>query len=312
MRRALVLSAVVLAGCFPDYETDAEVPPNMARLRSAGRSVEFDLKGDSELVRSNVTFSYDFDVDLEEVTVDEFRAWFEGGAVAPAHGASLDAGGVFADEMTWVSSWEENLGRDHFDWTELETEMACSGPRQYPVGGKPATTWQLAEANVEDAASFPMTCVTWNQAVAYCAARHKRLPTAAEWSFARTDGGTSQTYPWGNAEPQCADAIVDADGKGCGFPIPVGWSGRDETKSGVSDLVGSVFEWLWDAHWSGPKTADDWAGEPNNSDLSTEHLRAGGAFITTPDDERNRGVLEKWSATSKFNDAGFRCVRSVK
>ncbi len=307
------VAALGLAGCFPDYQLESGPPPDMTRMRSSGATVEFDVTADQGQVRSSVTLSYDFDVDEHEVTVDHFNVWWKGERALPPASSSLDEGGIYEDQMRWHASWDAPAQIESFQWANenVDTDQTCSGPKPYPVGGQPSTTWRMAEDGVPGAQDFPMTCVSWMQAAAFCASQGKRLPTAAEWKFVRAEGGT--TYPWGGSPPSCDDAIVNANGQGCGFPVPVGTAARDETPSGAVDMVGSVFEWLWEARWPGAVNEQDWAGPGDNESPDREHLRAGGAYISEEWDQRMSGVIEPhYGANQQFNDAGFRCARSVK
>ncbi len=74
----------------------------------------------------------------------------------------------------------------------------------------------------------PVTCVAWTDAMTYCAWRHGRLPTEAEWE--RAAGGvlpTHRTHPWGDT-----DHGPEAE--------------ADLTPEGVQRLGAGVAEWVSD------------------------------------------------------------------
>jgi formylglycine-generating enzyme required for sulfatase activity len=87
----------------------------------------------------------------------------------------------------------------------------------------------------------PMVCVDFQQAVDYCTAQGKRLPTDEEWEWAARGGPEGRVFPWGNDEP--SDQLC--------------WSGKGARKGtcsvkehpggastqGLLGLAGNVFEW---------------------------------------------------------------------
>ena len=98
MRRVLVLSAVVLAGCFPDYETEPD--DHMVIVHSAGQSVDFEVAADTGLTSNTVSFTYDFDIDQYEVTVGRFNEWWKHGRKSPDPDSSLDPDGAYKEQMS--------------------------------------------------------------------------------------------------------------------------------------------------------------------------------------------------------------------
>lgn len=94
-------------------------------------------------------------------------------------------------------------------------------------------------------ANLPLSCVTYDQASAYCAWVGGRLPTEQEWRAAATNGGTTR-YPWGDAAPSCDRVtMLGPSGSGCGRrgPAPVCSVRAGDSAAGACDLVGSVWEW---------------------------------------------------------------------
>lgn len=53
-------------------------------------------------------------------------------------------------------------------------------------------------SDVENRLSHPVVHVSWNDAIAYCNWKGKRLPTEDEWEYAARGGLTQKKFPWGN------------------------------------------------------------------------------------------------------------------
>ena len=108
----------------------------------------------------------------------------------------------------------------------------------------------------------PKVGVTWFDAVAYCTAHAKHLPTEAEWEKAArgTDG---RLYPWGDRVATCRDAVIeDRRGRSCG--VQKRGESRDKGRTfvvgtrpanqyGLFDMAGNAWEWVND--WYSPDYA---------------------------------------------------------
>ena len=101
------------------------------------------------------------------------------------------------------------------------------------------------KSDVRQKQDHPVTCVTFRDAVAFCAWASEvtgatiRLPTEAEWEKAArgTDG---RLYPWGNSAPTqeyCNFAM------NLGDTTPVGNYPKGASPYGVLDMSGNVWEW---------------------------------------------------------------------
>ncbi len=112
------------------------------------------------------------------------------------------------------------------------------------TGHSPPISWG-GDHHPTGQAYYPVTDITWDDAVGYCAWQGKRLPTEVEWELA-CKGETTTPYPWGD-EPDGARANhVDM---ACSGPITVGSfliSGNVDAQA--ADMLGNVSEWtssLW-------------------------------------------------------------------
>ena len=107
------------------------------------------------------------------------------------------------------------------------------------------------------AADRPVSESTWQGAVAFCAWRHARLPTEAEWEAAAR-GKEGRTYPWGEARPTPERAVFRG-----GSTDLVGVRPKGATPEGVFDLSGDVAEWTSSLFKPYPYDAADGRENPN-------------------------------------------------
>jgi len=105
----------------------------------------------------------------------------------------------------------------------------------------------------------PVTFVTWQQAVNFCAwlskseSRPYRLPTEAEWEYACRSGTTTTFHTGETLTPEEANLGVAKDGKTRQGALPVG---RYKPNAwGLYDMHGNVAEWCLD--WHGPYEAGE-------------------------------------------------------
>jgi iron(II)-dependent oxidoreductase len=142
----------------------------------------------------------------------------------------------------------------------------------------------------------PRVRVTWHEAVAYCAAQRKRLPTEAEWEKAAKGTG-KEVATYRNSVWSAENTIDRAQ--------PVGTKAPNDY--GLYDMLGNVREWT--ADWYGPgyyrQRAYDNPKGPNDG---VRRVERGGAFFLP-----RRGV----TPTIRYNHPphfrlyflGFRCAQ---
>jgi formylglycine-generating enzyme required for sulfatase activity len=176
--------------------------------------------------------------------------------------------------------------------------------------------------------SDPINCVDWDQANQY--ARfvsesqhvHARLPTESEWEYAARSGGKDQKFPWGNEQPTCERAVMSAYGQpSCGRgTMPVCSKPKGNTKQGLCDMAGNVWEWVqdkWHGSYAGGPT-DGSAWEEGSMHWGKSWARVvrggswGGSWADNGDGMSLRPVFRIFFSQSyRGNGVGFRLAQSA-
>lgn len=116
----------------------------------------------------------------------------------------------------------------------------------------------------------PVNCVDWEQVKVFAQWAGGRLPTEAEWEYAARSGGQDWKYPWGEAEANCDRAVMSYGGNGCGRDStgPVCSKPAGNTKQGLCDMSGNVWEWTqdwWHASYKdAPSDGSAWEDPPGS------------------------------------------------
>ncbi|MHC4550010.1 MAG: SUMF1/EgtB/PvdO family nonheme iron enzyme [Planctomycetota bacterium] len=161
-----------------------------------------------------------------------------------------------------------------------------------------ARAWCLERYGEGFEANVPVLCVSWHDAVAYCAWKTEttgkdwRLPTEEEREKA-TRGVDGRRFPWGDLEDaslgKCRESReVNPQ------PEPVGAFPMAESVYGVGDAAGGVWDWT-----------DSWFDERK----SLRVLR-GGAWSLQPEIMRCAYRYGN-GPTIRAADYGFRCARGL-
>lgn len=153
----------------------------------------------------------------------------------------------------------------------------------------------------KDRLSYPVNCVTWEQACAFCEYAEARLPAQEEWDYAARSAGKNYQFPWGDASPTC-DRVVMPGCKRRGI-APVCSSGKGNTEQGLCDMAGNVAEWAQDSF-----TNHDWF---KMKDIEYRVVRGGSWMSAAVELRTNAPRIGFEGGTAKY-DRGFRCVRDKK
>ena len=177
--------------------------------------------------------------------------------------------------------------------------------------------------------NFPVTHVSWDDAVAYSKWAGKRLPTEAEWEYAARGGLINNSYSWGKTFDEMGASKCNFwQGN---FPYlnlnKDGFIGAAPVKSfapngyGLYDVAGNVWEWCADLYnndyytqLSKTKLAINPKGPTKSYDpdepLITKRVMRGGSFLCNDSYCSGYRVSArmKSSPDSGMEHLGFRCV----
>jgi formylglycine-generating enzyme required for sulfatase activity len=211
----------------------------------------------------------------------------------------------------WEASWNANLATDT---TALVAALKdCNNGQAYD-------TWTDVPGPNE---TRPINCVTWYEAMAFCAWDGGYLPTEAEWNYASAGGDQQRVHPWSN--PPSSPAIDSSHASfyagmgsgGCvgdGMPgcvlddlVKVGTKPAGDGRWGQSDLTGNVSEWTLD-YFDLAIAYENLCVDCSNLVPALNRMTRGGSFNSGGGVLRT-GIRQPVPPTSRGYHRGFRCAR---
>ena len=181
-----------------------------------------------------------FVLDRFEVTVGRFRKFVETGLGTQVNPPAASSGAhTKISASGWDEGWNQSLAANT---AALVAAVKCNASFQ---------TWTDASGSNEE---LPINCVTWYEAMAFCAWDGGFLPTEAEWNFAAAGGAEQRAYPWSSPAGSTAVDCSYANYEGCvnppnGTAARVGGaSSKGDARWRHADLAGNVWEWILDEY----------------------------------------------------------------
>ena len=191
-----------------------------------------------------------FRLDVYEVTLGRFRKYL---AANPATMTTPPAPGAGAHEKIPGSGWDAAWNDFQNDWLEYDKDALVTKLHCGDTGSSMAYLGDLSDKYE----SYPMNCLTWFDAFAFCAWDGGRLPTEAEWNFAAAGGEEQRLYPWGDTPP-----APEVEESWVGVPSMIAAAGahpEDVGRWGHFDFAANFTEWVLDAPGTYPYPCDDCA-----------------------------------------------------
>ena len=231
-----------------------------------------------------------FAIDTHEVTVERFSKF-------------IAATGHRTEAEKW--GWSGVFDIQKQDWKPVNgaTWKEVGGP-----GTKPS------------ALNDPVTHVSWNDAVAFCAYEKGRLPTEAEWEYAARGGKEGEIFPWGNelrpgGKPAAnwwqgvfPSRATREDGFLSRAPV-----GRFKPNGyGLYDMIGNVWEWNADWFDAGYYLKSP-VENPKGPATGKDRVMRGGSWMCSENFCRNfRNAARSFAAPdSGLDNLGFRCAYDI-
>lgn len=153
---------------------------------------------------------------------------------------------------------------------------------------------------------YPINCVTWNDALAYCNFKNKQLPTEAQWEYAAR-AGSSENFSFGNDYLNNSSYLWYKNNSG---------EKLHEVKTtspnafGIYDMHGNINEWVQDWYLATAYQSDKSTDPAGPASGKTKVLRGGSALDTALNVKSARRYNDDPKAVNMLH--GFRCALNVE
>jgi len=247
-----------------------------------------------------------FRLDTYEITVARFRQFVLANQGIQTHPPEPGAGARTlngtAEQGGWDTTWNVNLAANR---DALLGALRCDR----------FASWTDAQGANENA---PMVCITWYEAMAFCAWDGGFLPTEAESMFAASGGNQQRAYPWSNPPSAIAIDCTTANFGGANWPrtacVTEGVQTVGKTSPagdglfGQADLGGNAFEWVLD--WRKADTASSCI-DCANLTPQTDRVIRGGSFLDDAGASRAAAHVYSLPPDARVSYVGVRCARAA-
>lgn len=178
------------------------------------------------------------------------------------------------------------------------TEVTQQQYNQYITtnGYPPPLDWEDGKMPIGKE-NYPITGITWNDAVKYCESQGKRLPDEKEWEFAARCGEKNFLYPWGNEWKEGFANVQNT------VLLPVNEFQKEELCFGILGMIGNASEWT-DSNYSSLGYGR------GKEDVNLKVVR-GGSCCIAPYQPRAT-YRDYYQFNKSTQEIGFRCVKEVR